>query len=452
MINKKLFWIMLVAFLLIFAACGPSDSTGTADTLDDTTEDAATETEDSGEGTETEEEGTGEEVTLTLWHIETGPSGEAIEAAVQRFEENNPTVTVEVSQQENDPYKSQLSVAMGGGNPPDVFHSWGGGWLKQFVDSDQVVDITDSIDASLYNEAALSVSTFGDQIYGAPVSMDVVPVFYNKAMFEEYGLEEPETYEDLLDIVQTLTDNGVTPFALANQTKWTGSFYLMYLAERIGGPELFNEAFERSGRTFDDEAYVEAGSKIQELVEMGAFPEGVNGMNYDTGQSRQMLYTESAAMMTMGGWLVNNVRDEMPEFEEKLGFFLFPSVEGGEGAKNHVVGGVSPVFSVAKQSEHPEIATELVNELASLETATDMSNNAGSISAVNGVEYEDPYIQEMSEVLESSEAMQTYYDQTLPPELAQVHLDTTQALFGLSITPEEAMTEVETSAQEVLEE
>ncbi|WP_347835542.1 hypothetical protein [Gracilibacillus sp. JCM 18860] len=108
---------------------------------------------------------------------------------------------------------------------------------------------------------------------------------------------------------------------------------------------------------------------------------------------------------------------------------------------------------MAKQAEHPELAAELVKELASLKTATEMSNNAGSISAVKGgVEYDDPYIQEMSEVLENSKAMQTYYDQTLPPELAQVHLDTTQALFGLSMTPKEAMAEVEAKAQEILEE
>ncbi|WP_208591244.1 extracellular solute-binding protein [Gracilibacillus suaedae] len=446
MFNKKICWFMLILILLVVAGCGPSDSTNTEGTADDAT--GETDKENSSENAESD----GDQTTLTLWHIETGPSKESIEEAVERFEKNNPNVSVDVSQQENDPYKSQLSVAMGGGNPPDVFHSWGGGWLKQFVDSDQVMNITDSVDESLYNEAALSVSTFDGKVYGAPVSMDVVPVFYNKDIFEEYGLEEPETYNDLLEIVETLTDNDITPFALANQTKWTGSFYLMYLAERIGGPELFNEAFERTGRNFDDTAYVEAGKKVQELVEMGAFPEGVNGMNYDTGQSRQMLYTESAAMMTMGGWLVNNVRDEMPEFEDKLGFFLFPSIEGGDGEKNHVVGGVSPVFSVAQQTEHSELAAELVNELASLETATDMSNNAGSISAVNGVEYEDPYIKEMSEVLESSQAMQTYYDQTLPPELAQVHLDTTQALFGLSMEPEQAMAEVEATAKEVLKE
>ena len=35
-------------------------------------------------------------------------------------------------------YKTNLVVAMGTGNPPDVFHSWGGGWLKQFADAGQV--------------------------------------------------------------------------------------------------------------------------------------------------------------------------------------------------------------------------------------------------------------------------------------------------------------------------
>ncbi len=59
----------------------------------------------------------------------------------------------------------------------------------------------------------------------------------------------------------------------------------MYLAERIGGPDLFSEAFNREGRGFDDDAYVEAGKKIQELVKNDDFPNGFNGMNFDTGQS-----------------------------------------------------------------------------------------------------------------------------------------------------------------------
>ncbi|MDC3416048.1 extracellular solute-binding protein [Aquibacillus salsiterrae] len=447
--KKKLMFLLVLVSLLFVVACN-STSSGSDSEKDNT--DSGQETGSSSENNSGESKGdSGADKTLTLWHIETGPSEEAINQAVERFEEKNPGVTVEVSQIENDPYKSKLSVAMGGGNPPDVFHSWGGGWLKQFVDAGQVREIGNDIDTSIYNEAALSVATFDDKVYGAPVSMDVVPVFYNKDIFAKYDLEEPETYDELLTIVETLESNRIIPFTLANQSKWTGSFYMMYLAERFGGPELFNEAFGRTGRGFDDEAYVKAAEKIQELVKMNAFPDGVNGMNYDTGQSRQLLYAEKAGMQVMGGWLLNNVRDEMPEFEDKLGFFLFPAVDGGEGKKNHVVGGVSPVFSVTKSSENPDLAAELVKELASVETAEYMSNKAGSISAVNGVEYEDPYIQKMSDVLANSEAMQTYYDQTLPPELAQVHLDTTQALFGLSMTPEEAVKKVEEKAKELLD-
>ncbi|MFC7062408.1 extracellular solute-binding protein [Halobacillus seohaensis] len=427
MIKHKM-WIIAIVILLFVVGCQDSESSSSGD---------------SGES--------GDSETITLWHIETGESEKALQDSVERFENSHDGVTVEMVRQENDPYKTKLTVAMGGGTPPDVFHSWGGGWLEKFVDAGQVKDLTEDIDTSNYLPAALTPATFDDKNYGAPLAMDIVPVWYNKEMFENFGLEEPETYEELKDIIETLKSNDILPFSLANQSKWPGSFYYMYLAERIGGPELFNEAYNRDGRGFDDEAYVKAGEHLQELVEMGAFPDGFNGMNFDTGQSRQLIYAEQAGMIVQGNWMLGTTRDDMPEFEEKLGFFLFPSIEGGEGSNKDIVGGVSPVFSVSEKSENKDLATELVNELTSKETAQQLANSDGAISAVKDVEYDDEYVQEISEVLEEAEYMQTFYDQTLPPELAEVHLDTTQSLFGLSTTPEEAAKEVEEKAKETLE-
>lgn len=388
--------------------------------------------------------------TLTIWHVETGAGEQSIKNAAKRFEDKHPGVTVKVVRQENDPYKTKLSVAMGGGNPPDVFHSWGGGWLKNFVDAGQVLDITNEVDKDNYLEAAISPATYEQKIYGVPIGMDIVPVWYNKEIFKKYGIEEPKTYDELLAIVKKLKANNIIPFALANKSKWPGSFYMMYLAERIGGKDLFNEAYERTGRGFDDDAYVQAAAKIQELVKMGAFPDGVNGLNYDTGQSRQLLYSNKAAMEIQGSWIIGNIRNEMPEFEKKLGFFLFPAVEGGKGSAKDVVGGVSPVFSVAEKSANKELAVELVQELGSKETAEEMANTNGGISAVKGVQYEDEYVKKINTVLESAEYMQTYYDQTLPTEVASEHLDTTQGIFGLSITPEDAVKKVEEKAKEVI--
>ncbi|WP_347548530.1 extracellular solute-binding protein [Pseudalkalibacillus hwajinpoensis] len=427
--KKKNLILVLVIMLVLITGCGAPNANPTSSS-----------TENNGDKKE-----------LTVWHIETAVAEVALDEAIQRFEEEHPDVKVNLVRQENDPYKTKLAVAMGGGNPPDVFHSWGGGWLKKFVDAGQVKEITGEVDPDHYLEAALAPSIYDEKIYGVPLSIAFVPVWYNKEIFEKYDLEEPETYEELLGIVETLTANDVIPFALANQSKWPGSFYMMYLAERIGGPDLFNEAFERSGRGFDDEAYLEAAKKIQELVKMNAFPEGVNGMNYDTGQSRQLLYTNKAAMEVMGTWTIGTIREELPEFEEKLGFFMFPSLSGGEGTRKHLVGGVSPVFSVAEKSPNQELAVELVKELTSVETAEKFANTDGSIAAVKGVKYEDDYVKGISDLLAKSEYLQPYYDQTLPPELAEVHLDTTQALFSLSITPEEAVEKVEAKAKELLE-
>ena len=271
---------------------------------------------------------------LTVWHIEVGEQKNALEQAIKRFEEEH-QVEVEFVQHENDPYKTNLVVAMGAGNPPDVFHSWGGGWLKQFADAGQVLDLTEKIDPSQYVGAALNATTFDDRIYGVPMTLGIAPVFYNKEIFEQYNLTPPETYSELLEIVDTLNENGIIPFALANQTKWPGALYLIYFADRIAGHELFDSAFARTGRGFDDPAYVRAGEMIQELVQRNAFPEGFNGLNYDTGQARALLYSGKAAMMLMTSGFISNVRDEAPEFEEKLDIFNFPAVEGGEGDPGH---------------------------------------------------------------------------------------------------------------------
>ncbi|MCA0970494.1 extracellular solute-binding protein [Halobacillus litoralis] len=388
---------------------------------------------------------------IEFWHIDPGEKEAVYEDAVARFEEKHPDVNVKMLRIPNDSYKQKLSVAMSGGNPPDVFHSWGGGWLKQFVDQDKVLDITDDIDPSHFNELALDNGTFDEKVYGLPLGLSIDVVFYNKEIFEQYDLEEPQTYEEWLTIIDTLNENDVTPIALANKTKWPGAYYLMNFTSRLAGPSLFDSAFNREGKGFDDEAYVQAGEYIQEMVKKDAFNEGFNGIPYDEGRGRQLLYSGQAAMMDMTISFLNNVRSEAPEFEEKLDFFLFPTIEGGEGEQTEVGAATGPVWSVSKDTEHPELAAELLKELTSEETAKDYSDRTGSLNGIKGVEPSDEFTKRFYEITENATHMQMPYDQTLPPELAELHKDTTQAIFSLEMTPEEAAEKMEAKAQELLE-
>lgn len=389
--------------------------------------------------------------TLEFWYIDTGEKEKVYMEAVERFKEKHPGVEVKTLQTPNDTYKQKFAVAMSGGTPPDVFHSWGGSWLKEFVDQDNVLDISSHIDKEHYVELALNNATFDDKVYGVPLGLGVAVFYYNKELFGQHGLTPPETYDDLLEIVDTLTDNKVIPIALANQPKWPGAYYLMYFADRIAGPDLFKNAYHRSGRLFDDAGYVKAGEYIQELVKKDAFNKGFNGIPYDAGQGRQLLYTEQAAMMLMSNGLINNVRDEAPEFEAKLDTFLFPALPDGMGSPSNLSGSTNPVWSVSAKSEHPDLAIELAKELSNLQTAQDYADRTGTITAVQAVNYKDPFSEKISEYVANAEDIHMPYDQTLPPELAELHKDTTQALFGLSITPEEAAARMEEKAKELLE-
>ncbi|MFW6287905.1 MAG: extracellular solute-binding protein, partial [bacterium] len=275
--------------------------------------------------------------TITLWDIrtESDPVSEPMTEAIARFEADNPGVTIKHVPIQNDNYKTKLQTAMAADNEPDIFMTWGSSSLEKYVANDKVLDLSSYLDEDWlenFTPAAMDLGIIDDKQYGIPVTnMATAVIWYRTDLFEDNGLEVPETYEELLEVGQVLKDNGITPFTLANKTMWTGSMYFVYLVDRIGGPEAFRDAVNRKG-AFNDEAFIEAGRVIQELVEKGYFTDGVNGMDEDTGQSRAMIYADRAAMYLMGTWANGVFESENPEMKENnISFFNFPAFEDGKG-------------------------------------------------------------------------------------------------------------------------
>jgi len=393
----------------------------------------------------------GEKKVLEYWYIDPGEKEKVYQETVQKFNEEHPDVEIKALRIPNDAYKQKLAVAMSGGNPPDIFHSWGGGWLKAFVEAGNVLDISGKFDEARFNKLALGNSTFNDKVYGLPLGLSLTHFYYNKDIFAKYNLTPPKTWDELVSVIETLKQNNVIPITLANKTKWPGAYYLMYLADRIGSEQLFLEAFNRTGRGFDDPDYVKAGEYIQKLVDMEAFNPGFNGVPWDAGQGRQLMYSEQSAMLLISNSFINNIRDESPEFEKKVDFFDFPSIPGGKGDPTNLGVNSSPVWSVSATSKYPDVAVEFINELTSVETAQAYADRTGSVTAINAVNYADPFAKRLAESLAKANAVHFPYDQTVPPELAELHKDTTQAIFGKTMTPEEAAKQMEAKAKEILD-
>ncbi|MTI59682.1 MAG: extracellular solute-binding protein [Firmicutes bacterium] len=398
------------------------------------------------------------DITITLWDIRTEADfvTPVLKDAIARFEADNPGVTIKHEPIGNDNYKTRIRTAMAANNEPDIFMTWGSSSLKMYVDEGKVLDLTPYLTDKWLDRfvpAGLDIGKFDGKYYGLPVtSMNAALVFYRKDMFEEYGLEIPETYEDLLDIIDTLKANNIIPFTLANKTRWTGSMYFMYLVDRFGGSEAFKNALNRTG-AFNDEPFIKAGEVIQDFVKMGALPDGVNGMDEDTAQSRALIYADRAAMYLMGSWANGSFADENPAVNENIDFFNFPAMKNGGDPSNLIGTPGDNYYSVAKSAGNKELAVEFLKYLTDEEMAAGLVE-IGNIPPFNGVSelIKQDRQRRIYETLQKANHIQLWYDQALPLELAEVHLNTTQALFGLQMTPEEAADAMEAAAQDYFDE
>jgi raffinose/stachyose/melibiose transport system substrate-binding protein len=389
--------------------------------------------------------GQGATTTLTLWHHNTGDNRKIpIEEAVKRFEAANPGVKVNIEVYANDAYKTKLKT-VSGDDFPDVFHSWGGGWLQSFIDAGLVADITAETSglAPLIGQNNVDFAKYNGKVYGIPYMNGVTVMFYNKDLFAKYNLQFPKTLAELDKVCETFLANGITPFTVANRSKWPGAQYFVFLSMRIGGADIFQRAMDGKAK-FTDPAFIRAGEILQQQVAKNYFPAGANGLNSDQGQDRMMFYQEQAAMMIMTSGTISSIADEnMDFFNNKLGITLYyPAIDGVPGKSTDLLAGGN-VLSVSANCKRKDLAAKLVVFLSSDEILQTAFMDTGGIPIREGLTAKNKITQTLLGELSKASYIQNYIDQTLTTELAELHKDTVQALFGNTMTPQQAAEEMQ---------
>lgn len=388
-----------------------------------------------------------EQGTLSVWSL-TGAdlNAQLPEGAADRIGEQFPNVEMDLQQLQNDPFKTRLRVALGSDNPPDIWHSWGGGVLGEYVNDGVVLELTDALNEDgwidRFAPGLLDLMKVGDGYYGVPIVANTVVVWFNQSLLGE--VTPPQNWDEFIQFVTDIRADGLVPLTLANSTAWPGAFYLNYLVLRLKGADFLEQVMAGEA-SFEDPAVVQAGEMMQQLADAGAFPEGFNGLDIDTGGSRQLLYAEQAAMELMGTWLPGTIESEVPGWSENLNFFEFPIIDGGEGDPTAVLGGVSPAYAASAATEVPEAAIAFLKAITD-DTARDQAVADGRLTAIKGATYEDEMTNRLATILEEAQSVQLFWDQYLPPELGQAQLDVSQALLGKSITPEEGASQLEQAA------
>ena len=407
-------------------------------------------------GTDENASESGDDKTIEFMHL--WPEGSSklhydiVNGIIEDFESENPGVTVELEVLSNEQYKDKLKVLSTSNELPDVGMTWAAGFLEPYVSGDKFAPLDDLLEGDLkdsFVSGTAEAYEIDGSTYGLPLELNIATVFYNKAIFEEYGLEAPETYEEFENVVKTLNENGVAPIALGNKDRWTGSLWYMYLADRIGGADVLTSAINRSG-SFEDPALVSAAEEVQNLVGMDAFVKGFNGLSDQ--EAKSMFMNEQAAMYLIATWDLPNytTNEDVPqEFRDSVGYFNFPTVDG-KGDTNSFVGGPGVGLFVAEDSDLKEEAKEFASYF--VQQWGEKSVSVAGVIPATKVDAESLDLPQMYvdvlEDLNNASNITLFADVQMSADVAQVHLDMIQALFGGSVTPEEFAKEHENALSE----
>ncbi|ENH97738.1 sugar ABC transporter extracellular binding protein [Gracilibacillus halophilus YIM-C55.5] len=438
---QKVLMVFGVIVLVLLAACSGSSQ--------NTSGDNANEENESGSNDE--------EKVIDFMHL--WPEGSSkqhhkiVNDIIAEFESNNPGIKVDPEILGNEQYKEKLQVLSTSNELPDVGMAWPAGFLEPYVEGDMFAPLDDLLEGPLKDQFVAGTAEayqVDGSTYSLPLELNITPIYYNKAIFDEHGVEKPETFEELQTAIQTLADEGVTPVTLGNKDRWTGSMWYMYLADRIAGPDALNEAINGTG-SFSDDGLIKAAEEIQNLVDMGAFVNGFNGLGND--EAKGYFINEQAAMYLMATWDLpewTTNEDNPKEFRDSVEYMKFPTVAGGNSDRNSFVGGPGVGLFVAENSEVKQEAKDFVSFFVQ-EWGKRSVTDAGVIPATKvnteGMDLPQMYIDILNDLNEASN-LTLYADVQMSPSTAEVHLNMIQALFGGEASPQEFAEEQDTAIAE----
>lgn len=256
------------------------------------------------------------------------------------------------------------------GKAQDVASYYGSGYLADFGEA-----FTRRIEPGCLDNV-----TFDGKVYGLPYNMLYQGVLYNRNIFIRYGLQPPQTQEELERIIDRLNGVGITPFASHFQENWYSANILMqFAANRVfrAAPEWGDE-FRARLRSFSASAeYAQCFEQVKTVYENS----WDDAMTVNQTKCTKRFANEEAAMYVTGTWTIQTLRSIRPDM--KVGFFPYPDESGD--AK--LIFEPNMTFMRNARSENAELADSIILAVVSdRELAASVAAFTQTQSLVKGVE------------------------------------------------------------------
>lgn len=328
---------------------------------------------------------------------EEGPQ-KGYQAIIDKFNEENPDIVIEMNTVPD--AGTVLTSRISSGDIPVIFSDYPTQTqFKQKVANGYVQDLSGQEFLSNVNESSLEMTKQEDGgYYALPYSRNYLGVYYNQQMFEDNGLEVPTTWEEFVNVCETLQGAGITPMGLHGKDpgRVGHTFQCTTVAWAPDGVELIEQAVAGETKLEGNEQFTEVFNKMKTLLSYSnadalALSDTACYENFVNGQY---------AMCITGSYARGTIQAINPDL--KLGVFPLPN-DTQDTTK--VLSGIDAAICVSAKAsdEEKEAAYRFLAYLAETENAQTFCDYDGAPSAINGVVNDDTGIAPMTDIISAGQ-------------------------------------------------
>lgn len=270
--------------------------------------------------------------------------------ALKEYSEEHPEIKVNMTYGDFEGFEVKNDVKMFAHTEADIMqvnYQWLDKYQRQGLEFYDLNSVSDVLDFGQYDDAELSYGTNTDgKLIALPIALNVKVIWYNKSIYDQYGLELPETWDDLFAAAQVMRTDGVYPLDLDDSSLWMAC---VAYAEQLTGQAVFDEQSNFAFTKTDLEAMLEFYKKLvdEKVVERVADRDETKlekGLYAGTMQwvSGAQKYE---AMISSNGQSVAAALPPSQSGEKRMGWYVKPAT----------------MYVMGSHTEHPKEAAQLLS-------------------------------------------------------------------------------------------
>jgi ABC-type glycerol-3-phosphate transport system substrate-binding protein len=339
------------------------------------------------------------ETTVDWWQFWTDPGIKpTIEAMVDEFEQQNPDITVKLTDMTWANGHEKIALAFASGSAPDVVEL-GSDWIAQFADNGQLADISDHIAADSNQFDGWSLARYKGKIYGRPWILGTRVLFINNDLAWKAGLGEsfvPVKWDELKKGAEAVNNLAPNIYGWGSNTAEKHRLYKKFM------PFLWSN----QGQVLSDggEYCVISSSRAIEALEFYKELHDCCGYVADQRGIEDAFLDGQIGFIISGDWLLKRIRQENRKIS--IATSLIPGhnpfgnqeIFSGPFANTETYPGKSflggEFLAVSAQSEERDAALKLIDFITSPENQVRFCKANYSANPSSHVAQQDSFFQD----------------------------------------------------------